>query len=121
MPVWLLTVLKGLAISRIKDWLAANAFKWAAKILVKSTENQWDDGMYDVIEAIIDNEPTEEINDHMTKLVKLFDDKETGERIEFSPLGDGLISKDGGLYKWTEGGQVFKGGYAEYQKWISKK
>lgn len=76
MPVWLLNVLKGLAISRLKDWIAANAFKWAAKILVNSTENQWDDSLYDVAEAIIDNEPTEEINAHMNKLVKLFDDKD---------------------------------------------
>lgn len=76
MPVWLLTVLKGLAISRIKDWLAKNAIKWAAKVIVKSTDNKWDDVAYDAIEAIIDNEPTEEINVHMNKLVKLFDDKD---------------------------------------------
>jgi len=76
MPAWLLTVLKGLAISRLKDWLAKNAIKWAAKIVVKNTENKWDDVAYDVIEAIIDNEPTEEINAHMNKLVKLFDDKD---------------------------------------------
>ena len=76
MPVWLLTVLKGLAISRIKDWLAKNAIKWAAKVIVKSTDNKWDDVAYDAIEAIIDNEPTEEINAHMNKLVKLFDDKD---------------------------------------------
>lgn len=76
MPSWLLTVLKGLAISRLKDWLAKNAIKWAAKIVVKNTENKWDDVAYDAIEAIIDNEPTEEINAHMNKLVKLFNDKD---------------------------------------------
>lgn len=76
MPAWLLTFLKGLAISRIRDWLGKNAIKWGAKIIVKSTDNQWDDGVYDVVEAIVDNEPTEEINKHMAKLVKLFDDKD---------------------------------------------
>lgn len=74
MPVWLLSILKGLAISRLKDWLAKNAIKWAAKVIVKSTDNKWDDVAYDAIEAIIDNEPTEEINAHMNKLVKLFDE-----------------------------------------------
>lgn len=75
MPAWLLTVLKSLAVSRLKSWLAKNAIKWAAKALVNSTENKWDDVAYDAIEAIIDNEPTEEINAHMNKLIKLFDDK----------------------------------------------
>ena len=74
MPVWLLTVLKGIAISKLKDWLAKNALKWGAKIIVKSTENKWDDTVYDVIESIIDGEPSEEISAHMNKLVKMFDD-----------------------------------------------
>jgi len=74
MPAWLLTVLKGIAITRLRDWLAKNAVKWAAKIIVRSTKNKWDDVAYDVIEAIIDGQPTEEINQHLNKLVKLFDD-----------------------------------------------
>lgn len=74
MPVWLLTLLKGIAISKLKDWLAKNALKWGAKIIVKSTDNKWDDSVYDVVEAIIDGEPTEEINTHMNKLIKMFDD-----------------------------------------------
>lgn len=74
MPVWLLTILKGIAISKLKDWLAKNALKWGAKIIVKSTNNKWDDTVFDVIESIIDGEPDEEINAHMNKLVKMFDD-----------------------------------------------
>lgn len=74
MPAWLLTVLKGIAITRLRDWLAKNAVKWAAKIIVRSTKNKWDDVAYDAIEAIIDGQPTEEINQHLNKLVKLFDD-----------------------------------------------
>lgn len=74
MPVWLLTILKGIAISKLKDWLAKNALKWGAKIIVKSTANKWDDSVYDVIESITDGEPSEEINTHMNKLIKMFDD-----------------------------------------------
>ena len=74
MPVWLLGILKGLAVSKLQDWLAKNALKWGAKIMVKSTDNQWDDTVFDIVESIIDGEPTEEINAHMNKLVKLFDD-----------------------------------------------
>lgn len=74
MPAWLLTILKGIAVSKLRDWLAKNALKWAAKIIVRSTRNKWDDVAYDAIESIIDGEPTEEINAHMNKLVKMFDD-----------------------------------------------
>jgi len=66
--------LKGIAVSKLRDWLAKNALKWAAKIIVRSTRNKWDDAAYDAIESIIDGEPTEEINAHMNKLVKMFDD-----------------------------------------------
>jgi len=74
MPAWILTILKGIAVSKLRDWLAKNALKWAAKIIVRSTRNKWDDVAYDAIESIIDGEPTEEINAHMNKLVKMFDD-----------------------------------------------
>jgi len=74
MPAWLITILKGIAVSKLRDWLAKNALKWAAKIIVRSTRNKWDDVAYDAIESIIDGEPTEEINAHMNKLVKMFDD-----------------------------------------------
>jgi len=74
MPAWLITILKGIAVSKLRDWLAKNAIKWAAKIIVRSTSNKWDDVAYDAIESIIDGEPTEEINAHMNKLVKMFDD-----------------------------------------------
>ena len=77
MPVWLLTLLKGIAISKLKDWLAKNALKWGAKIIVKSTDNKWDDTVFDVIESIIDGEPSEEINSHMNKLIKMFDDADS--------------------------------------------
>jgi hypothetical protein len=74
MPVWVLTILKGIAVSKLRDWLAENALRWGAKILVKSTSNEWDDTIYDVATSIIDGEPTEEINAHMNKLVKMFDE-----------------------------------------------
>lgn len=74
MPAWLLTVLKGIAISKLKDWLAKNALRWGARIIVKSSKNEWDNTVLDVVESIIDGKPSEEINAHMNKLVKMFDD-----------------------------------------------
>ena len=74
MPAWLLTVLKGIAISKLKDWLAKNALRWGARIIVKSSKNEWDNTVLDVVESIIDGKPSEEINAHMSKLVKMFDD-----------------------------------------------
>lgn len=74
MPAWLLTVLKGIAISKLRDWLAKNALRWGARIIVKSSKNEWDNTVLDVVESIIDGKPSEEINAHMNKLVKMFDD-----------------------------------------------
>lgn len=77
MQVWLLNFLKGLAISRLRDWLAKNAFRWGAKAYVNSSKNGWDNVLYDVTTAIIDGEPSEEINAHMNKLIKMFDDADS--------------------------------------------
>jgi hypothetical protein len=77
MPAWVLTILKGVAVARLRDWLAKNAIKWLSKVIVRSTQNKWDDCAYDVIEAIIDGKPSEEINTHMNKLVKLFDESDS--------------------------------------------
>jgi hypothetical protein len=71
MPVWLMVILKSLAISRLKDWLAKNALRWGAKIVVQSSKNQWDNEVYDVVTAIIDNEPSKEINKQMKKLIEV--------------------------------------------------
>jgi hypothetical protein len=71
MPVWLMVILKSLAISRLKDWLAKNALRWGAKIVVQSSKNQWDNEVYDVVTAIIDNEPSKEINKQMKQLIEV--------------------------------------------------
>jgi hypothetical protein len=80
MPAWLLIVLKSIAVSRLKDWLAKNALRWGAKIVVESSKNQWDNEVYDVVVAIVDNEPTAEIRKQMNDIVKLIDEssKEKG-------------------------------------------
>jgi hypothetical protein len=78
MPVWLMVILKSLAISRLKDWLAKNALRWGAKIVVQSSKNQWDNEVYDVVTAIIDNEPSKEINKQMKQLIEVINKSNKG-------------------------------------------
>jgi hypothetical protein len=73
MPAWLLIILKSLAVSRLKDWLAKNALRWGAKIVVESSKNQWDNEVYDVVIAIIDNEPTAAVRKQMNDIVKMIE------------------------------------------------
>ncbi len=70
MPPWLLQFISVEAMKKLKSWLIKHGFKFFAKWYVKQTSNKWDDKAFLIVEAITDNDPSTNAEDHMNSLIE---------------------------------------------------